>query len=100
MAGVIKSIIDDAFELLMPEEWRHQQQASRISARIQAANEEAETKRTADLKSDAGKCWNMAAYGNGKAEFYSKQKDHKRALAWKTWAHHKELEAEYYESQI
>jgi len=104
---VIRSIIDDVFDIIMEDknktEWtdgNYQQQESRVNARIQVANEEVETRRIASLKAEVNKCWNMVAYGNAKAESCSRQKDQKRALAWKTWAYHKELEAEYLESQI
>jgi hypothetical protein len=41
----------------------------------------------------------MAAYGRKRARHYS-ELNPKLSSTWGTWAHYKELEAEYHESQI
>lgn len=49
---------------------------------------------------EAKKLRHMAEFGKQKAPHCSKQEDYPGAQRWEQWAYYKELEAEYYESQI
>ena len=103
---VISSVVDDVFEIMTQEDATtysyedFEQASSRINTRVQASRIEAKEQVAKEYKIEALRMREIAGFGNKQAVFELRNGNSTKAAMWRKWAYYKELEAEYFESQI